>query len=108
MGRRQGLAPERGKQWKMQKIRMKMDDVEGFGAPRNAVQHHQVMWKRIFASRIETQGAIARGSPGWPRLAGATGKQVDLMTLAYQLFGQVRDDTLAPAVKLRRTALVQR
>jgi hypothetical protein len=39
----------------MQKIRMKMDDVEGFGDPRNAVQHHQVMRQRIFASRIETQ-----------------------------------------------------
>ena len=92
----------------MQKIRMKMDDVEGFGAPRNAVQHHQVMWKRVFASRIETQGAIARGSQCRLGLRVATGKQCDLMTLAYQLFGQVRDDTLGPAVKLRRTALVQR
>jgi hypothetical protein len=46
----------------MQKIRMKMDYVEGFGAPRNAVQHHQVMRQRIFASRIETQRCGHRGA----------------------------------------------
>ena len=64
MGRRHGLAPEPGKQWKMQKIGMKMDDVEGFGAPRNAVQHHQVMRQRIFASKIEAQRTAARGPQG--------------------------------------------
>ena len=108
MRRRQGLAPEPGKQWKMQKIHMKMDNVEFFGAPRDAVQHHQVMRKRIFASRIETQRATAPGSESRLRLRVAAGKQSDLMTLAYQLFGQIRDDPLGTAVKLRRTALVQR
>ena len=92
----------------MQKIRMKMDDVECFGAPRDAVQQHQVMRKRIFASGIETQGAIAGGSQCRLGLRVAAGKQSDLMTLAYQLFGQIRDNPLGAAVKLRRTALVQR
>ena len=87
---------------------MKMDDVEFFGAPRDAVQHHQVMRKRILASRIETQGAIARRSQCRLGLRVPTGKQSDLMTLTKQLFGQIRDDPLGAAVKLRRTPLVQR
>ena len=91
----------------MQKMYMKMDDVEFFSAPRDTVQHHQVIWKRIFASRIETQRAIARGSQRRLGLRVAAGEQSDLMTLAYQLFGQIRDDPLGAAVKPRRTALVQ-
>src|SRR5580700_7956575 len=108
MGRRHGLAPEPGKRWKMQKIRMKVDDVECFGAPHDAVQHHQMMRKRILALRIEAQCAITRGPQYRPGLRVAAGKQSDLMTLPYQLFGQIRDDPLGAAVKLRRTALVQR
>ena len=104
MGCRQGLAPEPGKQRKMQEIRMKLDDVEFFRAPRDTVQHHEVMRERILASRIETQCAIAGGSQCRLRLRVAAGEQSDLMTLAYQLFGQIRDNPLGPAVKLRRTA----
>ena len=43
-------------------IHMKMDNVEFFRAPRDAIQHHQVMRKGIHVSRIETQHAPARGS----------------------------------------------
>ena len=85
-----------------------MDNVECFGAPRHPVQHYQVMRKRIFASRIETQCAIARGPQCRLGLRVAAGEQGDLMTLAYQLLGQIRDNPLGAAVKLRRTALVQR
>src|SRR5690242_2240133 len=61
MGSRQGLTAEPGKQREMQKIDVKMDDIELFGALRDAVQHYQVMRKRIFASRIEAECVIARG-----------------------------------------------
>jgi hypothetical protein len=87
---------------------MKMDDVEYFGAPRDAVQHDQMMRKRIFASGIETQGAIARGPQCRAGLRVAAGKQSDLVTLPYQLLAQIGDDPLGAAVKLRRTAFVQR
>ena len=89
-------------------IHMKMDNVEFFRAPRDAIQHHQVRRKGIHASRIETQRATARGSEPRLRLRVAAGKQSDLMTLAYQLFGQIRDNAVGAAVKLRWTTLVQR
>jgi hypothetical protein len=41
---RQRLTPERREQRKMQKVRMKMDYVKRFGAPRYPVQQDQMIW----------------------------------------------------------------
>ena len=86
---------------------MEMDDVERIGAARDAIHHDQMVGKRILAFGIEPQRPVARRPQHrrGPRIAA--GEQRHLVALTHQLFGQIGNDPLGAAIKLRRAALVQ-
>ena len=73
-------------------------------------QFHQpdMLRQRLPAARIAPECAGTPGDEPRPRLRIAAGEQGHFVPQPHQLFGQVGDDALRPAVEFRRHAFKER
>ena len=81
-----------------------MNDVELVGALADLFERHDVIGQVILDRRIEPERSYAAGDEFGGR-NGVTGReQGQLMTLANQFLGQVRNDAFRSAIELRGNA----
>lgn len=82
----------------MDVVEVEVDDVESVGFASDQLHEPDVVWERLPTTGLlpESPGAARDQTGRRPRVTA--GEQGDLMALADQLLGQVRDDTLRPAV----------
>ena len=90
----------------MKEIGVKVRDVEVAGAAADFLELQHAIGQRVADLRQSKRLRNARDELG-RRLEVSAREQSHLMTLPHQLLGQIGDDTLRPAVKLRRDALDQ-
>jgi hypothetical protein len=100
-----GDSADRGER---QQVDVEVKHVEFGGPTQHLVQHHDVIGQVILDPGIEPQGHVGAGDQPGGGTGITAGKQSDVVSLAHQLLGEVRDDTLGPAVKLRRYAFGER
>src|SRR5262245_10082632 len=87
---------------------MTMNDVEGRGALKNSLQHHQVERSRVGVPAIQPDGPVAYRNQLRAGSRVAAGEQRDLMPLPDERLRKVGNHTLRPAVQLGRNTLEKR
>ncbi len=108
MKRGEGLARELLDRREMQKIDMKMQDVEFASAPQHPVQHQHMVRDRVPHRRVQPESAWDARHKLRPRLRIARCEERHLMALRHQLLGQIGYDPFGAAIKARRAAFRQR
>jgi hypothetical protein len=91
----------------MQVIDMKMQDVEIFLATPHLLQHHDVVRQRVSDDRVEPKGNITAPHQLGSRSRIPAGKQCNLMSLANELFRQVRNDPFSAAIESGRHTFIE-
>lgn len=82
---------------------VEVDDVETTRMLKNLFQQHDVMCHLVYAGGIEAQRLWAGADQSSAGDRVAAGKERHVMPLLHQLFRQIRDYTLGPAVIFRGT-----
>src|SRR6516162_5436268 len=91
----------------VQKIDVKMQNVELFRSAPHFFKHNYVIRQRLQKDRIEPKSHIAATHQLSCCFGIAAGEQGNVVALAYQLFSQVRNHSLGAAVVLGWHALVE-
>ena len=95
-------------QREMQIVDVKMEGVEFGRAPAHLVEHDHVIGQRIPHPGIEPERLLRARYEFRRGQRVAAREQGDLVSLADQLLGEIRDDALGAAVQARRHAFDQR
>src|SRR4029078_176688 len=108
MQRRNGT--ERGlvKCWKLKLVDMKVHYIELLGHAAHFTEHEHVEGDGVANGRVKPKGlGTARDQLGASARV-TTGEQSDLVSLGYELLGEIGDDSFGAAIKLWRHAFQQR
>src|SRR5882724_5242684 len=105
---RQRLAPMGSKQWKVEVVGVKVDDVESLDAARQSMEPNEMIGQRILAFAIEAQGALTGRPQNRLGARVAAGEQCDIVPPSNQFFRQIGHHSLGAAIELRRAALIER
>jgi hypothetical protein len=87
------------RQREMQKIEVKMNDIEFRREAEHLLQHDEVMNQGVAVLRIQTQGMRYRWSQPGTSPGVAAGEQGDIVTLTDQFFGQIGNDAFGTTVE---------
>ena len=84
--------------WKVEKITVEMENIEAVSVAENQLHESDVMGERLATMWIAPERL--RATRHQPRLCLriTAGKKCDLVSLAHQLFGQVRNNPLRASV----------
>src|SRR5690606_18922003 len=93
---------DRAKQGVVQKIIVKMNDVEVVRLTTDFVEHHQMIWERIANMRTKPQSPFAARNEPRGRHRVSARKEGHIMSLRDELVRKGRHYTLGPAIKDRR------
>ena len=99
MQRRQSPIGEIVDQRGVNYIDVEVKNVELVDPAADLVQHDHVVRQRIAHCRIEAQRCVTAAHEPGRRLGVAAGKQGDVVSLAYELFGQKRNNAFRAAIK---------
>ena len=99
---------EADSQWIMERVNVKVQDVELRGHPADLVEHDEMVRDRTSYGGIKTKGLFTAGlkSSGCDRVAA--GEESDVVTLPDQFLGEIGDHALSSPIQLGWAALDQR
>jgi hypothetical protein len=96
------------RQREMQIVDVEVDDIELAATMKYLFQQADVMRELIDTGLVEAQRTRDDRDQSRRRHRIAARKERHVVTLRHELFGEIRDDPLGPAVERGRNALVQR
>ena len=108
MERGDGRAGEATDDREVDIVEVEVDHVESIGLPGHHLDEPDVVRQRLATVGHFPEGPGGARDQAGRRLRVAAGKKRDFVALPDEFLGQVRDDTLRPAIELRRDALEER
>src|ERR1700722_1280092 len=87
---------------------MKVNHVKLSCLAKNQFHQPDMVRQRLATIRITPESALASGNESRRGFGVAASEQGDVVAQAHQLFSQVGNDALGPAVQFRRNALIER